>query len=115
MHEYSIVDLLIDSATRHAREARATSVTKLRVSIGELAGVDPSLLKKAFDTFRERTICERAELEIARIPAAWECDRCASPISRGSLLACPACGSAAKLATGGELFLDRVEMEVPDV
>lgn len=115
MHEYSIVDLLIDAACRHARRANAAGVTTLRVSIGELAGVDAGLLRKAFETFRERTVCERAELVIADIPAAWACASCGRAIQRGSLLACPDCGGPAKLTSGGELFLDRVEMEVPDV
>ena len=45
MHEYSIVSALLHQVERHAAEHGAIAVHKLRVQIGELAGVDPALLQ----------------------------------------------------------------------
>ena len=54
-----------------AKTHGATEVHRVRVQIGEAAGVERELLKTAFDTFRERTICDGAELTINTVaPAA---------------------------------------------
>ena len=68
MHEYSIVQALVDRVDAEARARKATAVHRLSVRIGELSGVDMDLLTTAYETFRERTICERAELDLQFVP-----------------------------------------------
>ena len=80
MHEYSIVEALIERVGAEARARHATAVHRLRVRIGELSGVEVDLLTTAYTTFRERTICERAELDVQVVPARWECPDCGVPI-----------------------------------
>ena len=55
MHEYSIVQALLERVAAEARARRATSVHRLTIRIGELSGVEPELLATAYATFRERT------------------------------------------------------------
>lgn len=116
MHEYSIVQSLVDSvaAAVGAREAAVPTpvVHKVDVSIGELAGVDCALLATAFEVFRAGTICEHAALQIDRIAALWECPRCHAAIVRGGFLRCPSCNEPARLAAGDEIVLQRIELEV---
>jgi len=112
MHEYSIVQALLERVESEAALRGARSVARLTVSIGELSGVEADLLAKAYETFRERTICERAELEIRPVGARWECPSCRTPFERGALLRCATCDSPARLAAGDEIVLDRIEMEV---
>lgn len=112
MHEYSIVQALVERVEELAREKRARAVHGVLVSIGELSGVEPDLLATAYVTFRERTICEKAELTILPVAARWDCPRCRQGIPRGSLLSCPLCGIPARLAAGDEIVLERIEMEV---
>jgi hydrogenase nickel incorporation protein HypA/HybF len=112
MHEYSIVQALVDRVDREARARRATAVHRLSIRIGELSGVDPDLLTTAYETFRERTICDGAELDVRMVAARWECPVCGSAISRGDLLTCPTCRVPARLTEGDEIMLDRIEMEV---
>ena len=112
MHEYSIVDALLARVEELARERRARAVREVLVSIGELSGVEPDLLATAYDTFRERTICDGARLTILPVAARWDCPRCRRTIPRGEVLACRRCGSPARLAAGDEIVLERVEMEV---
>lgn len=112
MHEYSIVEALIGRVEELAAQHRARHVRRVLVSIGELSGVERDLLETAYATFRERTVCERADLAIRPVPARWECTGCGQPIARGQLLSCPRCGVPARLAAGDEIVLDRVEMEV---
>jgi hydrogenase nickel incorporation protein HypA/HybF len=112
MHEYSIVQALVDRVEREARLHAASAVRTVSVRIGTLAGVERELLKTAYDTFRPGTICAEAELEIASLDARWECSRCATPIATGERLMCAACGVPARLVQGDEILLDRIELEV---
>jgi hydrogenase nickel incorporation protein HypA/HybF len=111
MHEYSIVQSLVDSVAA-AVGTRQAAVHRVDVAIGELAGVDYGLLTTAFEVFREGTICENAALKIDRIAALWECPCCRAAIARGAFLRCKACNEPAHLAAGDEIVLQRIAMEV---
>ena len=115
MHEYSIVASLIDRVQQEAEARRASRVHRLHVKIGELSGVELDLLKTAFDTFRERTVCDGAELTIQKVAAAWACPSCERTVARGAILRCDTCGRPARLVHGDEIILERIEMEAPDV
>ena len=52
-------------------------------------------------------------MELDRVPAAWACRRCERPAS--GALRCAGASAPAELVAGDEIFLDRIEMEVPDV
>jgi len=112
MHEYAIVQALLESVAEKTQQHGAVAVHRLRVRIGELSGVEPALLYSAYCTFRERTVCADADLEIEEVPAAWSCPRCGCEIERGALLRCSTCGTPARLSAGDEIILDRIEMEV---
>lgn len=113
MHEYSIVQALLDRVHREAAQRSATAVHRLHVRIGELSGVEVDLLTTAFDTFKGRSISEDAELVVHSVPAAYSCPGCGRDFPRGEILRCPDCALPARLTEGGEIFLDRIEMEVP--
>jgi hydrogenase nickel incorporation protein HypA/HybF len=113
MHEYSIVQSLIERVDAEAKSRGAAGVHRLSIRIGELSGVDPELLATAYQMFRERTVCERAELDLTIVAARWTCERCGQSIGPGSLLRCGVCGRPARLTEGDEIMLDRIEMEVP--
>ena len=111
MHEYSIVQSLVESVAA-AVGSRIASVQRVDVRIGELAGVDCTLLATAFEVFRDGTLCERAMLTIDRIPARWECSLCRGDVPLGGFLRCQLCNAPARLAAGDEIVLQRIELEV---
>jgi hydrogenase nickel incorporation protein HypA/HybF len=114
MHEYSLVEALIRRVEAEARQRGATRIHGLKVTIGELAGVDPELFRTAYETFRAGTLCEGAPLDVVHHPAAWACSGCGQPIARGEPLRCGACGAPAKLdAKSDGLLLESIDMEVP--
>ena len=114
MHEYSLVQALVDRVEAEARSRGAVAVHRVVVSVGELSGVDPQLLATAYETFRAGTACQGAALELRRVEADWACPACRRPIPRGDPLACPACGGPPELPPGADqILLERVEMEVP--
>lgn len=112
MHEYSIVQSLLESVSAVANQHEGATVHHVYVGIGEVAGIDCDLLQTAYDTFRPTTICEKAPLTIRRIDALWQCPRCNGAIRRGEVLTCSVCNEPARLAAGGEILLERVELEV---
>ncbi len=115
MHEYSVVAALVERVEEAARKQGACKVHKVRVKIGELAGVDIGLLTTAFETFRERTICADAELDVVATPAVWSCPRCSAALPRGARRTCARCDVPARLTQGDEILLERIELEVNDV
>ena len=112
MHEYSIVSALLDRVEREARVHGADRVERVVVSIGEMSGVEPELLATAFEMARRKTLCATADLEISSVSARWVCSGCGVEMERGGLLQCDDCGAAARLASGDEIMLERIEMEV---
>jgi hydrogenase nickel insertion protein HypA len=112
MHEYSVVSALVQRVEQEAHARRATAVTRLHVRVGALAGVCPELLASAFTLCREGLLADAA-LEIETAEAAWACPRCAAAVPAGAILRCPACAVPARLVSGDELLLERIEMEVP--
>lgn len=112
MHEYSIVQALLQQVESHARAHGAVAVHRVLVKIGELSGVETELLRTAYATFRERTVCRDADLDVQLIPARWKCPSCRADLSGGVLLRCHACGTPARLERGDEIVLERIEMEV---
>jgi len=113
VHEYSLVAALVERV--EAEAGARGEVRRVHVRIGELAGVEIELFRTAYETFRAGSLLAGAELVVLPVEARWDCSRCGSAIARGARLACPACGSAARLVAGDEMILDRIEMEVPDV
>lgn len=112
MHEWSIVQTLLSEVERHARSRGARAVHRLELRVGALAGVEIALLETAWETFRERSCCAGAVLAIERVPARWSCRRCRTELASGALLRCGACGASARLESGDEIVLARIEMEV---
>jgi hydrogenase nickel incorporation protein HypA/HybF len=114
VHEYSLVMAVVERVEQEARRRGALAVHGVRVSVGELAGVDPELFRTAYDTFRAGTACEAAALELVVKPAAWGCSACGKAIAKGEVLRCAACGAPARLADGSDaLLLDAIDLEVP--
>lgn len=64
MHEYSIVQSLIEQCEEHGRANHAEKITRVTVKIGRYSGVETDLLTRAFDTFKESTLVQEASLLI---------------------------------------------------
>ena len=113
MHEYSIVQSLLDSCEEHARANNSTKVTKVIIKIGVLSGVEPDLLQTAFDTFKEKTVCDKAEFIINHQKVIISCLSCneESTLEKNEFL-CPKCQSnQVKVMDGEDMYLMSLEME----
>ena len=112
MHEYSLVQALLDRVAVEARARESAIVRKLRLRIGESSGVEIELFRAAYDVIRTGTPCEQATLEIVSSPVVWQCAACGSPVDPGRALWCAACRRPAELVSGDEIVLEQVELEV---
>ena len=115
MHEFSIVDSLLNLAEEHAVKNNAKKVTKLEIKIGVLSGVEPNLLQTAFDTFKEGTICEEAEFIMKIQPVVIKCQNCGfeGELGKDEYL-CPKCKSGEiKITDGEDMYLMSLELESP--
>ena len=115
VHEVSLVHALFDQIGQAIAPHPSEAVRVVAVRIGELAGVDPELFRPAFDGTRDERGYGAAALTVVAEPAAWTCRECGAEVGPGGPLRCASCGGDARLAAGGDLMLDRVELEVVDV
>ncbi|MGF1724868.1 hydrogenase/urease nickel incorporation protein HypA [Photobacterium nomapromontoriensis] len=113
MHEYSIVSALIDQCESHARENNASSVTRVAIKVGVLSGVEPTLLKTAFETFKQEGVCRDAILEMQIQPLVIICHQCRQEsLMEARQVMCPHCQSLdTKVIDGEELLLMQLELE----
>jgi hydrogenase nickel insertion protein HypA len=113
MHEYSIVQALLTQCEEHAEANEATKVTKIVVKIGVMSGVETHLLETAFNTFKEKTVCDGAEFITKIQPLTIECNDCKSVSELDAIeYCCKECKSTnVKVIDGEDMFLMSLEME----
>ena len=112
MHEYSIVQALLSQCEEQAKAHDAKKITKVEVKIGVLSGVEPHLLEAAFNTFKEKTVCDGAEFVMRIQPVVIYCSECEKEFTLGEHdYNCPQCGgNLVKILDGEDMYLMRLEM-----
>jgi len=113
MHEYSVVQALLEQCEHYAAENGAEKITKVVVKIGRLSGVEAHLLEIAFNTFKEQTVCDGADFVMNLQPVVIRCKTCGKESVLEALhYCCPACESIDVEVTDGEdMLLMSLEME----
>ena len=114
MHEFSIVQALVEQVEREVAAADASGrITRLELSIGRLSGVHCDSIRFAFEVLAPDTIMAGAELVIDEPRAECVCREChvRSPLEE-FISACPACDSPDITIEGGrEMLLQSIELE----
>ncbi|MFD5466536.1 hydrogenase maturation nickel metallochaperone HypA [Kitasatospora sp. NPDC127059] len=113
MHEMSIAAAVVEQVDTAAREHRAPGVARIRLQVGELAGVVPEALDFCFELACAGTLVEGAALDTVAVPARARCAPCAVEWAVGMPpdLGCPDCrtGAGVELLSGRELQILDVE------
>ncbi len=113
MHEYSVVQALLEQVEELAKENKASKVTKIITKIGVMSGIEVHLFEVAFNTFKEKTICEEAEFIIQIQPVVIRCRACGEENSlEKTHYCCPQCKSTnVEVIDGEEMYLMSLTME----
>jgi len=113
MHEYSVVQALLNQCEEVAQDNNATKVKRVICKIGVMSGIEVHLLQVAFDTFKEKTICEEAELVLNIQKLKLECKECANVFEVDEVrYFCDKCESLRiKVIDGEDMYLMSLEME----
>jgi hydrogenase nickel incorporation protein HypA/HybF len=116
MHEFSVVQSLMELIEKYAEENKAKRVVKVIIRVGILSGIEPHLLELAFNTFKEGTIAEGALLVIERENLKVKCQECGAEGEKDELnTLCPFCGSLnTNIIAGQEMLLKSLELECED-
>ena len=125
MHEYGLMESVLDRAREIVSKARGESVSRIRVEVGELAFASRESLETAFAALTAGTDLERARLELVGAPARLRCGVCDRDGSAGdfglegpedaSPPICRGCGSILTVLQGGGLTLSEVAFLAPDL
>lgn len=113
MHEYSIVQALLNQCEEIAQENQVHKVAKIITKIGIMSGVEIHLFQIAFDTFKEGTICDGAELVINEQKIKLHCNACHAEFEIDEIYyICKKCESLeVKVIDGEDMYLMSLEME----
>ena len=113
MHEYSIVQALLEQCEDYAKANDSTKVTKVVTKIGKLSGVEPHLLQIAFETFKEKTVCDEAEFIMNLQDLKLSCNVCQKESEQSEVrYQCVHCQSTdVSVIDGEEMYLMTLEME----
>ena len=114
MHELSIALHLIEAAESAARAAGAREVVRVRLRLGELAGVDAQALRFSFDVAVQGTLLAGAVLDIEDVSAYVRCEGCGVEFTHTMPFVgvCARCGSPhAQLVRGREMEITEMEIE----
>ncbi|MDR2080381.1 MAG: hydrogenase maturation nickel metallochaperone HypA [Campylobacteraceae bacterium] len=112
MHELSVVNSLIELCEKNAKANNAEKITKVEVKIGKLSGIEPHFLKLTFDTFKNKTLCNDAELVMNVQKVVVKCLSCGNEQTlENNEFICKACGGEVRVIDGEDMLLMRLEME----
>ncbi|MFB7613679.1 hydrogenase maturation nickel metallochaperone HypA [Kitasatospora sp. NPDC056181] len=113
MHEMSIAAAVVEQVDEAARQHGVPGVARVRLQVGELAGVVPEALDFCFELACAGTLVEGAALVTEPVVARARCAPCAVEWAVGMPpdLGCPKCsgGGGVELLSGRELQILDVE------
>ena len=112
MHEQSLVRNLLRQVDQIRRDNDAERIVEVRMEMGPLSGVEPSLLASAFDQLGCEDTVKSASLVIDQVELLAECGSCSEQFEvRGFYFRCPLCGGNVKVIRGDQLQLVSVSLE----
>ena len=117
MHELGLMTGVMDAAVEAAREAGATRLLGVRVSIGEATEAVEDALVFAFEALAEADpFTQGATLDLTMIRPRSVCLECGHAFEHALYNRfCPVCDSfATELLAGRELQIDSIEVDLPE-
>ena len=118
MHEYSIVEGVLDSVIRAAEKAGADKLVCVRLRVGDMTEVVQESLDFMWGICCEQRgpMVEGCRLEVEYVYPRSACLKCGHEFEHDRFhLKCPECGSASTmLLSGRELEIASMDVDIPD-
>lgn len=113
MHETSLAEALLRQVTAVRDERRLKRIRTVTIQLGTFSGVEPVLLKTAFEERSQRWFGAAAELLIESVELRAECEACRLQFEvEGFRFECPACTNEhVRIVQGENLMLLRLSAE----
>jgi hydrogenase nickel incorporation protein HypA/HybF len=113
VHESAITESLLQLALEKAREAKAGKITRINLTVGELAGVVPDCVQFYFDIISKNTLADGAALNFEMKPTLLRCRKCHREfIPADHNWDCPDCRElSTEIVAGRECFMESIEVE----
>ena len=105
MHEFSLVRTWLQQVDRVVADHGGRAAVAVCVEVGPLSGVEPLLVKSAFEQLSDTSSARGATLSIDEVPLTAKCSACDSEFEVIDFrFACPACGSGETQTIRGDAF-----------
>ena len=114
MHEISLVQSLLRQVREIAATHEAGRVLEIRVETGPLSGVEPVLLREAYQRLQSASLTDEPRpaldlsdtlLSIEEVPLSASCNHCSVEFQIAHFeFICPACGAASLRIIRGDTF-----------
>lgn len=117
MHELGIMTSVIEQASGAARDAGATRLLKVSLSVGEMTEAIEDALQFAFEALiDEDPFTKDAKLEVMMIRPKSRCLECGAEFEHDRFhVFCPECdGFMTELIAGREMHIDSIEVDLPE-
>lgn len=112
MHEFSIVQNIIDTVIDSAKSNGVTKVHCVEIEVGQASGVIREALEFAWEAAIEGTLLKGATLKIIEKPLTVKCLSCGHRYDPCSIYdSCPGCGDVhPEILSGNELKVIAIDV-----
>ncbi len=112
MHEVGLMQMALDMAFDHARQAGASRIHRIRLRVGALSGVVPDALRLAFEAATPGTAAAGAVLVVDEVSVRCRCEQCGEEFwPQDVIYLCSNCGAInSHIEEGRELELTSLEV-----
>ena len=115
MHELSFATQILERVEQEARSFPASTVTRVRLSAGEMLSIENASLAFCLEAISAGTVMDGAKVEIVETRLELECARCGrSHITSALEPRCPQCGESGSVVAGTDLIIEEIEFNEPD-
>lgn len=107
MHEHSLARTLLEQVGKICRERHVRTLRSVRMSIGDFSGIEPLLMRSAFEDLLPQYFPPPVELQIETVSLTAECRTCERTFEVVNFrFVCPQCRTTdVKVLSGDELRL----------
>jgi len=113
MHEYHIVESIVNQILEKAKNSNAKKITGVTLVMGELSGLQEESIRVYFDNLAKENILEGAKLTVKTAKSKLKCQDCGMIFEyEKSNFSCPNCSGPGILTNSGkEFYIDNIEIE----